>query len=294
MIGLLFALALSRVSHHHHSYRRHRMYETNGAGSGVVYGSGIGVNIRSGPGTGYGVIAAVADGTTLSVTGHSSNWWQVSYNGQTGYVISDYLKVSGSVSGTGSGLNVRAGPGTNYAVVAGLSDGTSVTITGINGDWYHISQGYVYSQYISLTSSGTSGGGGGSSGVVIRQGDARFNSNIRTWGCAFMSICWCEGVNSIDGCNAKYNQAVAAGWMSASCYINNWDSMKTIAGAKTYRYGAQWATAASNEKEILQCANSRTTMHFVVGNKNNGIEYDPAYDGFVSYSDHQSKRFYGY
>lgn len=129
---------------------------------------------------------------------------------------------------------------------------------------------------------------------VIRQTDSRFNSNIRQWGCGFMSLCWLGGVNSIDGCNYNYNRAVQNGWMRYDCYINSWDEIKPIAGARYYRYGGEGEWVNGNEKEILECANSRTSMHFVVGDKNGGIEYDPNYPGFVSYSDHNSKRIYGY
>ncbi len=41
-------------------------------------------NVRSGPGTGYGILGQVTTGTQLTVTGHtSSNWYIVNYNGQT-------------------------------------------------------------------------------------------------------------------------------------------------------------------------------------------------------------------
>jgi hypothetical protein len=128
----------------------------------------------------------------------------------------------------------------------------------------------------------------------IRQTDSRFNSNIRQYGCAFMSLCWLGGINSIDGCNAQYTRAVNNGWMSSTCYINNWDSMKAVAGARYYRYGNAGDSKNTNEKEILNCRNARTSMHFVVGNGYGGIEYDPSYDGSVAYSDCVNKRFYGY
>ena len=110
-----------------------------------------------------------------------------------------------------------------------------------------------------------------------------------------MSCCWCGGVNSIDGCNSLYNKAVSNGWMRSDCYINNWASMATgVSGAKSYQYATASQYPPSGVKEILQCANSRTSMHFVVGNGAGGIEYDPAYDGSVAYSDCQNKRFFYY
>ena len=50
-------------------------------------------NIRSGPGTSYDKIGEAKAGTTLTMTGHtSSNWYQVSYNGETGYVAGNLVK----------------------------------------------------------------------------------------------------------------------------------------------------------------------------------------------------------
>lgn len=52
--------------------------------------TGNGVRIRSGPGTGYSQLGAVNSGTILTATGESDGWYQVSYNGQTGYIRGDY------------------------------------------------------------------------------------------------------------------------------------------------------------------------------------------------------------
>ena len=66
--------------------------------------------------------------------------------------------VTGTVSGTDNGLNVRSGPGTEYERVASLRNGTTVTILEETGSgWYKISfagangvatEGYVSSDYI--------------------------------------------------------------------------------------------------------------------------------------------------
>ena len=62
------------------------------ADSGTVKVTGNSVRIRSGPGTGYGQIGSVNAGTTLTVTGKSGDWYQVSYNGQTGYISATYAQ----------------------------------------------------------------------------------------------------------------------------------------------------------------------------------------------------------
>lgn len=62
------------------------------AASGTVTVTGNDVNIRTGPGTSYSRIGSVNSGTVLTVTGTSGNWYQVTYNGQTAYIIGDYVK----------------------------------------------------------------------------------------------------------------------------------------------------------------------------------------------------------
>ncbi len=56
---------------------------------------------------------------------------------------------------TGSGVNLRSGPGTNYAVLTTMAKGTSVTILGTSGSWYKIQYGsytgYVSGDYLSPT-----------------------------------------------------------------------------------------------------------------------------------------------
>ena len=68
-------------------------------GTGTV--TGTSVNIRNGASLDAGVIGAVNTGTQLQVVGVSGGWYQVSYNGGTAYISSDYLRLSGG-SGSGS------------------------------------------------------------------------------------------------------------------------------------------------------------------------------------------------
>ena len=129
-------------------------------------------------------------------------------------------------------------------------------------------------------------------GEIVYQFDPGFNENIRLYGCAFMSCCWCGGVNSVPGCTDLYNVAIAQGAMQADCYILDWDAMRCCTKASRYFYAGMDYTPAANEKEILECHYSGG-MHFVVGNGNGGIEYDPA-AGIVSYWQGTSKRIYVY
>ena len=64
---------------------------------GVVIASSL--NMRSGAGAEYDLLAKVPRGTTLTVIGiatENSDWFKVSYNGQEGYMSSEYIINAGS------------------------------------------------------------------------------------------------------------------------------------------------------------------------------------------------------
>ncbi len=152
-------------------------------GTGTISGSGV--RVRSGPSTSDSILATVDSGETMSVTGVSGEWYQVSYNGSTGYVNSAYMTLSyGSsassastssstteeaplaVATTGTGtingtyVRMRSGPSTSYSILGTYNSGTTMTVTGTSGDWYEVSYngttGYVYSLYLTLDSGSTS------------------------------------------------------------------------------------------------------------------------------------------
>ena len=118
--------------------------------------SDSGLNVRSAANTDAAVIDVLASGTQVDVVSTSADgtWHQITYNGTTGYVSGDYLQVTeeriyGQV--VDGPLNVRSGPGTEYASVGSLSAGTIVEIEEIiggMGGWYKIENGYVSSDYV--------------------------------------------------------------------------------------------------------------------------------------------------
>ena len=135
----------------------------------VVTGSDV--NFRSGPGMNYEIIGCLAKGETVTVNDRSNaQWYGVSYNGTTGFISSDYLKIqeeNGS-SSTGSGesgtinamyVRFRSGPSSSSSNLGEYNTGTAVTITGADGDWTAVTingqAGYVYSQYVTKSSGAT-------------------------------------------------------------------------------------------------------------------------------------------
>lgn len=132
-----------------------------------------GVYLRSGKGTNYSTLALLPKSTTVTVTDTSSSgWYGVSYNGQSGYISSQYLALSESASSaesttststasawTTAGVYLRSGRSTDSAAVALLNQYTPVTITDTSdSNWYGVTadgkSGYIYSKYVK-TASGT-------------------------------------------------------------------------------------------------------------------------------------------
>jgi uncharacterized protein YraI len=65
------------------------------------------LNVRSGPGTEYGVVGTLQGGETVDVAGCTGSWCQVSFSGGTGYASANYLAMAG-----------EGGPGPGYAAVS--------------------------------------------------------------------------------------------------------------------------------------------------------------------------------
>ena len=122
------------------------------------------VNLRTGAGTSNSIIATLPAGTKLISGGQVNGWYKVVYNGTVGYVSGDYVTYSNTLTGSfGTGtvvataVNVRAGAGTNTAVITSLNKGATMPITGVSGEWYQISYNgqtaYINSAYVGIRDS---------------------------------------------------------------------------------------------------------------------------------------------
>lgn len=63
-----------------------------GAGGTYTVTANSGLNVRTGPGTGYGILRALPYGTTITVSAIENGWAAISYSGQTAYVSANYIK----------------------------------------------------------------------------------------------------------------------------------------------------------------------------------------------------------
>jgi len=115
------------------------------------------VNVRSGPGTGYGILGQVPAGHTYVGVSRSGDWWRIYFNGSLGWTHGAYYTTLSGTTGvkvTTDTLNVRSGPSTGYAILGQIFMGQIYFWTqnaGLNG-WYKIcwngGYGYVSGAYV--------------------------------------------------------------------------------------------------------------------------------------------------
>lgn len=177
--------------------------ETAMSATGTVYNTnGEGLNLRKSPSTSSAIIVGLNEGTKLTITAQNGNWYKVKYGNYTGYVSSKYVKVDSSsnssnssnssagetamsATGTiyntnGEGANLRKSASTSSSIILGLREGTTVTITAKNGDWYKVKYGsytgYVYSKYVKVGSSSNSNNNSNGNSNSTTNGDVAFSS----------------------------------------------------------------------------------------------------------------------
>jgi len=134
----------------------------------ITSANGLNVRLRSGPGTGYSIIASYAPGTRCTVLSTGGGWSRVRVGSFMGYIMSQFLTTSptpapvpidpGSgytawvTSSNGLGVNLRSGPSKNYPSIGYYAVGTAVTVYTPGADWCYISigsrTGYMMTRYL--------------------------------------------------------------------------------------------------------------------------------------------------
>ena len=162
---------------------------------GTVVNISTSLNVRNGASTSNAVIGYLTNGTKVTITGESGNWYAISSNGTEGYVSKDYVSkgtktannantqvqattsTQATVVNVSTNLRVRSGASSSSTVIGYLTNATKVTITGESGNWYVISYngktGYVSKDYVSKGSS--SGSSAGNAQAPSRGGQALTN-----------------------------------------------------------------------------------------------------------------------
>ena len=139
---------------------------SGGVGSATVWSSnGYGVRMRSGPGTGYRILAVYSVGTQVTVLERGSYWSRIQVGSRTGYMMNQFLNggvipppapsATGNAtiwSGNGYGVRLRTGAGTGYSIIGVYSVGTRVTVLEKGPVWSKIQVGsrvgYMMSEFL--------------------------------------------------------------------------------------------------------------------------------------------------
>ena len=109
-------------------------------------------NFRTKPSTSSSIISVLATNTAVKMVGESGNFYIIQLgNNQVGYVSKSYVKSANTApkgastytniqakigSVTGSSVNLRRGPGTNFAIVTKLTKAAKVKVIGTIGTFY--------------------------------------------------------------------------------------------------------------------------------------------------------------
>lgn len=150
------------------------------------------MNVRSGPGEEYDRIGGAFAGEEFAITGRNADedWWQIDFDGQDGWIYApfvtatdaDNVPVAGSsmeetpapATGTETAapeaegpvvtingdMNIRQGPGIDFARIGGAFEGEEFDITGksADGEWWQIDfdgeAGWVYAPFVTATNAG--------------------------------------------------------------------------------------------------------------------------------------------
>lgn len=123
--------------------------------------SGSDVRMRTAADGSSAIITTLGKGAAVAITGMENGWYQVKYDGKSGYMSAQFVEAKSTASGlsangkvTGDSVNVRASAGTGGSVVTSLSSGTGVTVTGFEKGWYAVTaagkSGYVSGDYLAL------------------------------------------------------------------------------------------------------------------------------------------------
>lgn len=125
------------------------------------------LNVRSGPGTSYGIVTTARRGQQLPVLSESGSWVKVTVSGKTGWVSRQYVtiariatevpNVTGEQQATVSvaKANIRTGADTSYSIKWQVARGTVLPVRALANGWaqvvYKAQLGWVDASLLSLT-----------------------------------------------------------------------------------------------------------------------------------------------
>jgi len=130
-----------------------------GAASPAVVNAAL-LNLRSGPGLAFQVLATLPQGSPLVVLAQRGDWSQVvTATGGTGWVSGQFVapdtnfrEGSRRVTVSASTLNIRQGPDTSFPVISTGREGQLLSVTGQVGNWLQVENagrlGFVHTNFV--------------------------------------------------------------------------------------------------------------------------------------------------
>lgn len=107
-------------------------------------------NLRKEKSTSSNIITVIPAGAMVQVIDAEEDWYEVLYNGQRGYVYSDYLS---KTKYTWTDVTLRSYPSAESNPVTVLYPKSRVQVLSVNGDWSHVmydnQEGYIFSYFLS-------------------------------------------------------------------------------------------------------------------------------------------------
>lgn len=129
------------------------------------------LNMRQEPRATSNIVGRIPNGGVVTVLQKDATWSQIKYNSQTGYVMTQYLRMTEpiptdeatiavvSLANTNENLNMRMSPSTTSAIVTRLRHGTILNVHERNATWSKVSYqgmvGYVMNSYVRFQGTGT-------------------------------------------------------------------------------------------------------------------------------------------
>ena len=102
------------------------------------------LNVREGASTAYDIVAQIQKGEQFTTVAEKDGWYKITLaDGKEGWILALYTKVVDQaypdyVKLAGGTVNIRSGPGTNYAVIGSFLDDMVLPVLTLKGDWYQI------------------------------------------------------------------------------------------------------------------------------------------------------------
>ncbi|EPR13166.1 NlpC/P60 family protein [Ruminiclostridium papyrosolvens] len=164
---------------------------------------GTGVNVRKDPNTSASVITKLSN-KRVSVLDKSSGWYKISFDGKTGWVSDDYIKVittKGSINA--NGVNFRESASTSSKVISSLKKGTDVQILDTLTEWHKIKVGskvgYVSKKFVSSAANSTKTSRSTEAATFVSDEDDSLVGRVIAYAKKFIGVRYVYGGKSPSG-----------------------------------------------------------------------------------------------